>query len=280
MHLPGAEAAWVFEPRLVAVAAAATGLYLRGWWMVRRPGGALASPWRPLAFAGGLSVLYVAVASPLDARAAVSLRDHMAQHLLLLVVAPVLLLAGAPLVPFARGVPPALRRALARAVRRVPIRGAWSGCALPAAGWLAWSVALWAWHVPTLYELALRDRAWHELEHATFLAAGLAFWWPVVAPWPSRGPRAGWTLVPYLIGADVQNTALAALYVFADRPLYPSYAAAPGALDDQVAAGLLMWIPMSFAFLVPAAMMTLRLLSPSRPAGGAAAHRDFARQGG
>ena len=75
-------------------------------------------------------------------------------------------------------------------------------------------------------------------------------------------------MIPYLLVADVQNTVLAAVLTFADRVLYPFYEAArPGAdataLGDQVLAGVLMWVPMSLAYLVPAALLTIQLLSPS-----------------
>src|SRR5262249_34968444 len=75
--------------------------------------------------------------------------------------------------------------------------------------------------------------------------------------------------VPYLVFADVQNTALAALLLFAERVLYPHYAAAPrfgaqSALEDQAAAGAIMWVPGSIAFLLPAALILWRQLSPAR----------------
>jgi len=66
----------------------------------------------------------------------------------------------------------------------------------------------------------------------------------------------------------VQNTLLAAMLTFSDRVLYPFYESAgrvtqAAALNDQVLAGVLMWVPMSLAYLVPAAFLTLRVLSPS-----------------
>src|SRR4029453_3719689 len=133
-------------------------------------------------------------------------------------------------------------------------------------GWLVMSLAIWAWHVPAAFELALVSRACHVAEHATFLGAGLLFWWPVVRPWPFHARWSRSAMIPYLLLADIQNTALAAILVFSDRVLYPSYAG-PGALADQVLAGLLMWVPMSLAYLVPAAVLTARWLSPDGLAG-------------
>ena len=107
-----------------------------------------------------------------------------------------------------------------------------------------------------VYELALRSDGWHYLQHACFLGTALLFWYPVVRPYPSRPRWSRWLLVPYLILADVQNTVLSALLTFSDRVLYPHYAAVPrlgrlSALEDQAAAGVLMWVPGSVVFLLP-----------------------------
>jgi len=80
-------------------------------------------------------------------------------------------------------------------------------------------------------------------------------------------------MIPYLLLADLQNTALSAFLIFCDRVVYPTYAAAPqifgmSALEDQAAAGAIMWVPGSFAFLIPLAFISIRLMSPSRGAVG------------
>jgi cytochrome c oxidase assembly factor CtaG len=220
----------------------------------------------------GLVALFVALASPLDVLADRSLAVHMAQHLVLLVVVPPLVLAGAPLAPLLLGMP---RGAIRRTAGRLAARsGAW--LRRPLVGLVALSLATWGWHVPAAFELALRSRAWHVAEHASFVAAGLLFWWPVVRPWPWRGAWPAWVTVPYLLVADVQNTALAAILVFAGRAFYPSYGTGPDALDGQVVAGVLMWVPMSLAYLVPAAVLTVRWLSPGGAPGQRAASRPAA----
>jgi putative membrane protein len=96
------------------------------------------------------------------------------------------------------------------------------------------------------------------LQHACFLATALAFWCPVVQPWPNRPVVPPWGIVLYRILADLQNTVLSAWLVFAEHLIYPSYAAVSrpwgiSALDDQAAAGAIMWVPGSVAFLVPVA---------------------------
>jgi cytochrome c oxidase assembly factor CtaG len=86
-------------------------------------------------------------------------------------------------------------------------------------------------------------------------------------------------MIPYLLAADVQNTVLAAVLTFSDRVLYPFYefhgrAREAAALDDQVLAGVIMWVPMSLAYLVPAALLTIRLLSPADWGLRTASHRS------
>jgi hypothetical protein len=124
-----------------------------------------------------------------------------------------------------------------------------------------------------MYELALRSAAWHQVEHACFVVVALIFWWPVLQPWPSRAQSPRWAMAPYLLLADVQNTALCAILIFSDRVLYPSYAVMPrlfgSALEDQAAAGAMMWVVGSFAFVLPAVAIAVECLSTkaSRPKG-------------
>jgi cytochrome c oxidase assembly factor CtaG len=198
----------------------------------------------------------------------------MMQHILLLTVAPALLLLGDPLLPLLCGLPDSLRRSLvAPLLRWRSLRDAAHALAHPLAALLLSSVIFWSWHLPALYQLALRVPAIHVVEHASFVAGGLLFWYPVVQPWPSRPRWPSGAMIPYLLAADVQNTVLAALLTFSDRGLYPFYefhsrAMEAAALDDQVLAGVIMWVPMSFAYLVPAALLTIRLLSPAKPPSG------------
>jgi hypothetical protein len=124
------------------------------------------------------------------------------------------------------------------------------------------------WHFPVFYELALRSPAWHKVEHFCFLGTALLFWWHVVQPWPSRPYWPRWAMIPYLLLADLQNTALAAFLCFYDRVVYQTYQASPrfgmSALDDQAAAGAIMWVPGSIVFIVPAALIAVQFLSPGR----------------
>jgi putative membrane protein len=114
----------------------------------------------------------------------------------------------------------------------------------------------WFWHLPPGYELGLANDAWHIVQHVCFTVGALLFWFPVVRPYPSHPRWTKWLLLPYLLLADVQNTLLAAWLTFSSTVLYPYYLQVPrldgiSVLDDQRAAGVLMWVPGSIAFLLP-----------------------------
>jgi cytochrome c oxidase assembly factor CtaG len=262
-------ASWAAPPVLTALLAAVGLVYFRGWRSLARLRSGRFPAWRLAAFEGGLATVWIAAASPLDAFSSLLLTAHMAQHLLLMVVAPPLLLLGAPYVPLLRGLPRAfVREGLGPFLAWPAAKRFGRALTHPWSGLLVMAAAMWGWHVPAAYELALRSSVWHEVEHASFLAASTLFWWPVVRPWPSRPHWSEWTVPLYLLAADLQNTILAAVLVFSDRVIYPTYAAAPRlfgltALEDQTLAGALMWVPGSLAFLLPAAAAAWRLLAGS-----------------
>ena len=243
-------------------------LYLRGWRRIRRTRPLLFPPWRAWCFLGGLLALWIAIASPLDTLDGLLLVAHMTQHLILMSVAPPLLLLGAPAVPLLRALPRSvLRDGLGPFFRTPTLHRVFHLLTHPVFAWLAMNIAYLAWHVPQAYELALRSPGWHEVEHACFFGTSLLFWFPVIQPWPSVSRGSRWAMLPYLVGADLVNTALSAFLTFSGRVIYPSYANGPrifglSALDDQVAAGALMWVIGSIFYLVPLAAIAIHLLSP------------------
>jgi cytochrome c oxidase assembly factor CtaG/ferredoxin len=274
-----AQAAWgswafPFWPTLGLLVTAL--LYLRGWSRIRRTRPLLFPPWRAWCFLAGLVSLWIAIASPLDTLDGLLLVAHMTQHLILMSVVPPLLLLGAPAVPLLRGLPRSLLRdGLGPFFRTPALHHVIRVLTHPVFAWLAMNIAYLAWHVPQGYELALRSPGWHEVEHACFLVTSLLFWFPVIQPWPSVSSYSRWVILPYLVGADLVNTAFSAFLTFAGRVIYPSYANAPrifglSALSDQVAAGALMWVIGSIFYLVPLAAIALQLLSP--PSRHLAAH--------
>lgn len=270
------------EAGLLLAAALPAGVYATGWWRLHRERPARFGPGRLAAFLGGIAAVLIALATPLDHVAEELLSAHMTQHLLLMLVAPPLVWLGRPLAPLLRGLPPGLRQSVARGLASPPVRALGRTLGHPAVCWATFSVTLWAWHAPALYELALRDPLWHDVEHLCFLGTGLLFWWPIVLPWPARARGSRWLALPYLGLAALQNTVLSAIFVFSDRLLYPSYAAAPALewgiapLTDQALAGAIMWVPGSLVMLAPVVAIVLELLTsdPSRGALRTAEHHS------
>jgi cytochrome c oxidase assembly factor CtaG/ferredoxin len=243
-------------------------LYLRGWLKLRRVAPHRFDGWRLTCFLGGLFSLFIAISSPLDSFGNLLLQVHMLQHLLFMMVAPPLLLLGNPFLPLLTGLPrPIAREAAAPFLNWRPLRQLGLWLTHPRTAWIIFVGLTLGWHLPAPYELTLHSNVWHEVEHACFLLSGLLFWWPVVQPWPSRPQWPRWTMIPYLLLADIQNTALSAFLSFSDRVLYPTYQNVPHfvgmtALGDQCIAGAIMWVPGSIAYLVPAAVIAARFLSP------------------
>lgn len=231
-----------------AIAAAlAYALRVRG---LRRRGRGLAR-WRQLCFYAGLGVIVAALASPIDSIGESRLFwAHMVQHLMLIDAAPLLVLLGLS--------GPVLRPLLARRPLR-PLRH----LAHPLVALPLWALALYAWHLPALYEAALRSEAVHALEHACFFATGLAMWAAITEPipgpaWFGTGAKAAYVLVVRTLGMI-----LGSVFIWVQTPLYPAYAAGErlsgiAPLTDQQIGGSIMFVEGGFVTLVVFAWLFLR----------------------
>jgi putative membrane protein len=197
----------------------------------------------------GLVVTAAALCPPVHRMAETLLTAHMVQHLALVLVASPLLAAGRPLITIVRALPRPARRLVARGAATVP---AWRrlGAALrhPGVVWAAHASVLWAWHMPWLYDRAVGSAALHAVEHASFMATGVAFWSVLVRPRERRRLGVGGGLV-YLFTAAIQSTVLGALLTLAERPWYVAHAGGLSPLQDQHVAGLIMWIPAGCVYL-------------------------------
>jgi putative membrane protein len=234
---------------LTLVIAFAGAVYLRGWIHCRS-----IPVWRACSFFLGLLATWIAVVSPVASMDDQMLTAHMIQHLLLMTIAPPLIWLGEPLIaarltrwPF----PKRLGRILGD----------------PAFCWLSAAAALVVWHVPAIFQLGMHSATWHFIEHASFLATGLLFWWPVIQPRPSvaRWPR--WSMLLYLFLATLPCDVLSGLLVFSDRVAYPMYLTMPphgglSVLEDQQCAGALMWTSVTVVFLLAGTILSVQLLSP------------------
>jgi putative membrane protein len=208
------------------------------------------------AFVAGTAVLAVAVLGPLAELAEeVALSAHMVQHLLLMLVVPILWL---------RGLPAWLLRPLARTAGIG--RLGW-GLTRPAAALGVASAVQVAWHFPAAFDAAVRIDRVHALEHVSFLAVGLLFWWPIAGPlpeWPRPSPPAR---LLYLFLATIPMMAIAAPITLAEIVLYPSYAEAARAWPlapraDQEVAGVIMWVGGMLGYLVAGTVVFFRWAGP------------------
>jgi len=243
---------WNLEP-LVAIPLLATAL---GWlWLVRRvkrqhpetPVPAV----RTAAFLGGLAAIAVALMSGIERYDTTLFSVHMAQHLLLLLVAPPLIAFAAPITQLLRAASPGVRnRVLLPILHSTPV----AILGHPIVAWLTFALVLWVTHFSPLFDIALESPAAHQVEHAAYLVSALLFWWPVVGldPAPRRMSHASRLL--YLLLQLPLNSFLGMAILFADAPLYPHYATLGSpygitALADQQLAGGIMWFAGDIAFI-------------------------------
>jgi cytochrome c oxidase assembly factor CtaG len=242
-------------------------LYLLGWRRMLGISASAIPAWRTASFLFGMSLVWAALGSPLVAYEHDLLTVHMIQHLLLMTFASALILLGEPLLAFRYGLPrfakvvlgPLFRRPLAQRFGRALSR--------PALCWIVSALTLIGWHVPALFTLGMHSEVWHGVEQASFFGAGFLFWLPVVQPWPavSMGPQ--WSTLLYLFLATLPCDLLSGFLVFSDRVAYPLYFSMPrhfgfSVLEDQQCAAALMWTCVTLVYLVPAAILSTRLLSP------------------
>ena len=258
---------WSFPPLPFLALSLTVLIYLLGWRVAHRTRPRELPPWRAASFVAGIASLWMAIASPIDALDDFLLVAHMIQHFTLMSIAPPLIVLGAPTVPLLRGLPKVLRPLLRPIFRTRLFHHAGRFVVHPVVAWLLMNIVYLGWHVPAAFELTFRSESIHQLEHACFFIASVAFWWVVLAPWPARRVWPRWTAIPYLLSADILNTVLSATLVFSGRVLYPSYLRAERIssltpLHDQIAAGAEMWVLNSFVFLLPAVILTVRMLSP------------------
>src|SRR5262245_30698941 len=271
---------WPQSPWLLLSVVLAACIYLRGWLALRRRNPRRWHAGRPVAFLGGLAIVFLALSSPIEPFAALLLRVHMLQHLLLMMAAPPLVWLGAPLFPMLRGLPWQVRTYwVAPLFRSRTLQEFFARLTHPAVALPFYVASTWLWHIPSAYELSLRSNGWHHFQHVCFLGTALLFWFPVIRPYPTHVRWSKWLLIPYLIVADIQNTVLSALLTFSSEVLYPHYASLPrlggiSALDDQSAAGVLMWVPGSVAFLVPLFSIGVQLLYGQEQSASAQRSRD------
>ena len=240
-------------------------VYFNGWHKLRvHPGGSIPL-WRSICFPFGLLLIWLATSSPLAMLDDELLTAHMVQHLLLMSVAPFLILLSRPTMPLLHGLPVGFVRNVVGPVSRTRfvhyISSLWGR---PVFCWIVSISVLLLWHVPFVFNAALKFEPLHMIEHGSFLGVGFLFWSPLLPSHTSNESRT-WSLVLYLFLATLPCDILSGFLVFCDRVVYSAYLTRQrfshwSVLDDQQCAGALMWTSITILYLLPAAALTIRLL--------------------
>lgn len=237
---------WSYPPLVLAGAAVSCAFFLQGWLRLRGRGRPDLAPWSRVGlFAAGISIVTLAIVSPIDAVGEGYLQvAHMLQHVLVadLGVALLVLAVRGPLAVFFLPrdlLVPAARQRWLRAMLRWLLR--------PGITVVLWIAVLVTWHIPVLYETALRIRFVHDLQHFSFLFVGVLVWVQLIDPMRHHRltvtERIGLAAVLFAAGQI-----LAYVMVFSYRPFYGAYASQAdrllglSPLTDQKLAGVVMMV--------------------------------------
>jgi putative membrane protein len=208
--------------------------------------------WRACAFATGGASAAMALLGPLDRWSDVLFSAHMAQHEILMLVSAPLMVLGRPFIASLWGLPSAARGGVASVARRAWVTRVWELATGALTVLVLHAVVLWAWHVPALFEAALRNESVHVLQHLGFFLTAALFWWALIH---GRYGRLGYGIgVMYVFATAMHTQILGALLTFGSRTWYPTHtartaAAGMNAVQDQQLAGIVMWIPFGVVFL-------------------------------
>jgi cytochrome c oxidase assembly factor CtaG len=235
---------WQFAPIVTATVAIAAALY--GWGMVRVARRHPARPWpawRGAMFAGGLAVILVATQSGIGAYDDVLFWDHMVQHLMLIMVAPPLLIAGQPITLLLHASRNPLHTWAKKAVRS-PVAAflTW-----PVFGAAAYTAGIAASHLTGIANLVEQNQTAHNLEHAAFVVIGYLFFLPILGQEPIRWKLSypmRFVILVLIMPVDT-FTGLVLGYGSVTSPGVPSGARpawAPSPVQDLHLGGAVMWI--------------------------------------
>jgi len=252
---------WSFEPT-VSIGVAGVGLgYAAAWRQRLLSSSDDTSPWlgaprlRVLIFGVGLVSGWLALQSPIDTGGdRYLLFLHMLQHLVLMMVAPPLVLLGIV------GARPPDENVAPR------LRALWTALSRPWPAALLFNSVLLVWHLPALYNATLTDEPLHIVEHLTFVAAGVLFWWPIVDPLrrSSTVVVSPFQKMAMLVLAGVPPTVIGLVFALSSTAYYSFYTAAPrlwglSAVSDQQIAGVMMFGAGNLIYFLAISIIFLRL---------------------
>lgn len=273
IDIPRDQPGWTLTPSILIPLAMALVLYVGGASRLRQRSrlGRGVLRWRAVLFAAGWLTLATAAISPLHEAGERSFTLHMLEHELLMLLAAPLLVLSQPLQTMLWAWPAAARKRIGTLVHGYILQTTWQFLSGAVAATVLQAAALWLWHAPALFELALAHDGWHITQHLSFLITALLFWSAMFHSKHAPGGRG--LAVLCLFATSVISGALGALMALSQSPWYPRYASlglAPFGLtpvEDQQLAGLLMWIPGGLVHALAALALLGTLL---RDASGAA----------
>ena len=257
---------WTLDPLIVVPLLLALALFAIGWRRLsgRSNRGIDRLAYRARLFGAGWLTLAAALISPLHEAGERSFAAHMFEHELIMLAAAPLLVMAEPLAIMLWAFPAGGRRGIGAVATARPIAATWRFLSAPLVATLMQAAALWLWHAPPLFDLALANDGWHAAQHLSFLVSALFFWTAMLS---RRTPIGVAALC--LIATSIVSGALGALMAFATSPWYAGYAKlglSPYGLtpaEDQQVAGLLMWVPGGLVHAGAALLVMRRLLRPA-----------------
>lgn len=212
---------------------------------------------RLVAFCSGIAALFAALVSPLDSLAEQLATMHMVQHLVLVDIAPILLLAG-----LTKRILRPVSRELVRVERRA------GPLAHPAFGVLAYTAGMAIYHVPAVYDLTLESGLAHAIAHVMLAVVGGIYWWHLLSPARRRLPMGRFGPVIYMASTKLFVGGIAIALGFSQVLLYDAYAGQPEywgmtKLTDQNVAGVFMALEQSIVMGIAVAIFFIRALADS-----------------
>ena len=259
---------WTYDPWVIIPLYVSGILYLIGttrlWGHAGHGKGV--RQWQVLRFWSGWTLLALALVSPLHWLGERLFVAHMVEHEVLMVLAAPLLAFARPAGAFLWALPRGWRIRVGRAVRWRAVAGFWMVARDPLSATVLHAIALWAWHMPALYQSVLVNTFMHRLQHACFFFSAVLFWWALTNG-PGRVRGYGIALA-CLFFTTLQTGLLGILLALSRHLWYPQqgdYAAIWGLswLEDQQLAGLVMWVPPSLVYLIVGLYCAARWISGS-----------------
>ena len=249
--------AWTFDPWVVVPLQLSLALHAAGTvelW-TRAGIGRGVRVRQTLLYAAGWLALAGALVSPLHWLGEQLFTAHMIEHEIVMAVAAPLLVLARPGGAVIWAFPSGMRRELGQLSRAAPVRAVWAWITRPLTATVLHGAAIWAWHIPSLFDAAVMDVGLHRLQHLSFFLTAMLFWWSLLRR-ANPGTAAGDLFVTM-----IHTSILGALLTFAPRVLYSVQTA--GALrwgltplEDQQLAGLVMWVPASTIYAGAALALT------------------------